>query len=352
MTTRGRLFLLGLIFVIIAAIFVVVQLRSARASSEARRQQTPAVKVQTPARTDLMRALHFTGDVSAIQQAAIFSKVSGNIDRIYVDMGMPVRRGQILALIDTTELAQQLQQASATYENARLIHQRSSDLFAQNLVSRQDLDNAEAALKVAGAAYDASKTRLGYARITAPFSGIITRRFLDAGALVNPGSSTLFTLMDLDAMKVLVNVQERDIPMISEGKQAVVTVDAFPGRTFTGRVKRYSQAVDLGTRTMPVEIDIPNPGLMLKPGMYASVTLEVGRTTNAITIPLGAVLRDNSGPYVLIAEQDTARRRAVALGMEQDDRIQVLSGLEGSEQVITTGQQLVRPNGPVAIRRP
>jgi RND family efflux transporter MFP subunit len=345
------MFIAGAVALIAIVVFLVVQFRSARASAEARRQQIPVVKVLTPVRSELASVLRFTGDVYAIQQAAIFSKVTGNIERIFVDMGTPVKRGQVLALIDTTELAQQLQQAAATYENARLVYTRSNDLFSQNLVSRQDQDNAEAALKIARAAYDAARTRLGYAWITSPFKGYITRRFLDAGALVTPNSATLFTLMDLDAMKVVVNVQEHDIPLITEGKPASVTVDAFPGRTFIGRVKRYSQAVDLGTRTMPVEIDIPNPGLQLKPGMYATVTLEIGKTPGAITIPLSSLLRDNMGPYVMIAEQDTARRRSVTTGMELDDRVEIRSGLSGTEQVISTGQQLVRPNGPVTIQR-
>lgn len=320
-------------------------------STETRRQNVPLVKVETSRHDTVMVRLRFTGDILPNQQAGIFSKVSGNLEHAYVDMGMRVSRGQLLALIDTTELHQQYQQAQATYENARLTYQRTKDLSEQNLVAKQDLDNAATVQKIAAAAYETAQTRLGYAWITAPFSGYITKRFLDAGALVTTNNSTLFTLMTLDEMKVLINVLERDIPLIQVGKKAIINVDAYPGREFFGRITRFSQAVDFGTRTMAVEIDIPNPDLSLKPGMFANVTLILDQHLNAFTLPTAAVLKDDLGPFVYIAAADTARRVRVSTGVEQDGRTEITSGLEPSSMVITTGQQLVRANGPIMVQR-
>jgi RND family efflux transporter MFP subunit len=320
-------------------------------TTETRRQSAPLVRVEHPNRGTVVVRLQFTGDMIPMQQAGIFSKVSGNIERVYIDMGTHVRRGQLLALIDTTELHQQYLQALATFENNRLAYKRSKDLFEQNLVAKQDLDNAETTQKIAAAAFENARTRLDYAWIRAPFDGYVTKRFLDAGALVTPNNSTLFTLMTLDEMKVVINVLERDIPLIRVGKQGVVTVDAYPDREFGGRITRYSQAVDFGTRTMAVEIDIPNPDLKLKPGMFANVMLIVDQHANALTIPAAAVLKDDTGPFVYVATSDTARRIRVGVGVEQDGRTEITSGLDTTAQVITTGQQLVRTNGPVSVQR-
>jgi RND family efflux transporter MFP subunit len=257
----------------------------------------------------------------------------------------------LLALIDTTELHQQYLQAQATFENARLTYKRTKDLFEQNLVAKQDLDNAETAQKIAAAAYETAQTRLDYAWIRAPFEGYITKRFLDAGALVTPNNSILFTLMTLDEMKVLINVLERDIPLIRVGKQAMITVDAYPDKEFAGRITRYSQAVDIGTRTMAVEIAVPNHDLRLKPGMFSNVTLIVDQHLDAITVPSAAVLKDDTGPFVYVAASDTARRVRVNTGVEQDGRTEITAGLDSEARVITTGQQLVRANGPILVQR-
>jgi membrane fusion protein (multidrug efflux system) len=340
----------------IAGCFVLVALFVWRIASgdpgaDTRRQSIPVVNTENALRQTVMYNLLYTADVAAVQQAGIYPKVSGTLDHVYVDMGSPVRRGQMLALIDTTELSQTRQQAAATAQNARLTYRRTKDLYDQKLVAAQDLENAEATMKVAVAALDIATTRLDYARITAPFSGTITKKFLDPGAVVSALTSTLFTLMDPDRMKIIINILEQDIPRVTMGLEASVSVDAFPGKKFTGTVSKFSQAVDLATRTMAVEVDIPNPGHLLAPGMFATVSLNVGQKNDALTLPTQALLKDDQGLYVYIARGDTARRTRVTTGSEQNSRTEILSGLEGTEDVITTGQQFVRSNGPVAVKK-
>jgi membrane fusion protein (multidrug efflux system) len=296
------------------------------------------------------RILQFTGDMVAVRQASIYSKVDGNLERVLVDIGAQVQAGQTLAMIDTTLLFQQYQQAAATYENASANYRRTKELSEQNLVAKQDIDNADAAAKVAKAAFDLAATRLSYARITAPFAGFITKRYLDPGSLVTANNLTLFMLMDLSAMKVAVNVLEKDIPLIKEGKDAQVTVDAYPDKEFVGVVKRYAEAVDLSTRTMAVEIDVPNRERLLKPGMFARVTLTVDAHPNAITIPTAAVLSDDTGSFVFIAMNNMAKRTPVRIGAEQNSRTEIVTGLTGDESVITTGQQFVKDGGPISIQ--
>jgi RND family efflux transporter MFP subunit len=349
--TRPRKYLIGATIFAVMLVAVLLRMFYSNATSDPRRSNVPLVQVEKPHRDTITHSLTFTGDVIAIQQANIFSKVGGTIERVFVDMGTPVRAGHLLALVDTTELHQTYQQAGATYQNAKLTYDRTRELFDQHLVSQQDLDNGEAAMKVAAAAFETAAIRLSYARITAPFAGIITRRYLDPGAVITASTSTLFTLMDLGTMKIIINVLEADIPSITTGEHALVTVDAFPGRVLNGTVARYSQAVDPATRTMAVEIDIPNRDHLLKPGMFANVTLILGERPEALTVPTQALLKDNLGYVVFTVRGDTAWSIPVSPGIEQNARTEIRSGLSGDESIITAGQQFVRNGSPVKVQR-
>ncbi|HTR80451.1 MAG TPA: efflux RND transporter periplasmic adaptor subunit [Bacteroidota bacterium] len=328
-----------------------LRILTSKTAVDTRRQNIPVVKTELPLRQTVLYKLEFTGDIIAIQQANIYSKVSGNLEHIYADMGATVKRNQLLAVIDSTELYQQVQQTSATYYNARINYTRNKKLYDQNLIAKQDLDNADAQMKVAQANFETAKTQLSYARIIAPFPGIVTKRFLDPGALVATTNATLFTLMDIDSVKVIVNVLEKDVPEISKGKEATIAVDAFPGKQYTGSISRMSEAVDLSTRTMAIEIDIPNKDHNLKPGMYATVTLAITEHPNAITLPTQAILHDDNGTFVYLLANNAAKRAPVQLGIEQNNRTEILAGLTGSEDVITTGQQLAHDGGPVILQR-
>lgn len=335
---------------LIIIVLVILRTMTGNSTADVQRQNAPLVKVEQPHRETVYYTLRFTGDVLPIQQANIYSKVSGNLERIYVDIGASVKKNQLLALIDTTELAQQFQQASATYLNARVIYNRTKELAERNLVAKQDLDNSETSMKVAQAAFEAAQTRLSYARITATFSGIVTKRFLDPGALVTSNNSTLFIVMDLDAVKIIVSVLEKDIPFVSVGKKATVTVDAFPGKEFFGAITRLSEAVDLSTRTMAVEIDIENIDHILKPGMYANIMLLVDERKNTVTVPTTALLRDDKGYFVYAVNSGTAHRKDVQVGIEQNTRTEIVSGLDGAEDIIVAGQQFARDSAQVRVQ--
>lgn len=330
---------------------VVYRFATGNSTVDPRRTQIPLVEVLPPTVQQVVYRLTYTGDIQAVQQAGVYAKVTGTLEQVYVDMGALVSRGQLLAQIDTVELAQQRQQMEATYENALLLYKRDKDLFEQNLVARQDLDNASAALKVAAANYDAARTRLGYAFIRAPFPGYITKRFLDPGAVVSQNNATLFTLQDIDKLKVIINILEKDIPRIKMGMKGVITVDAFPGKEFTGTIVRFSQAVDQDTRTMAVEIDIDNKDHLLKPGMFSNVSLAVETHPNAITVPSMAILKDEQGQYLFVVQSDTALRRPVQTGLELNGNTEILSGLSGALPVIVSGQQFARDHSPVRIEK-
>lgn len=339
------------LFILALIVVAAVKILGDRPASETRRQNLPAVSVQKPARELIVQRIQLTGDVLPVRQANIFSKVSGTLDQVYANIGSVVKPGQALALIDTTELAQQVQQMQATYYNARISFQRTQQLLERNLVSKQDLDNAEALMKVAEANFDNARTRLGYALITAPFGGYITKRYMDAGAVVTtPTNATLFTLMDYDTVKVSVNILEKDLPLVHLGTRATIAVDAFPGKELTGTVARMSEAIDLSTRTMTAEIDIPNRNLLLRPGMYAKIVLLVAERPDQITVPTQSLLRDDNGYSLFTATGGVAHRVQVTVGVEQGGRTEILSGLKGDEEIIVLGQTLVKDGGQVIIK--
>lgn len=361
-----------IIGVVAVALAALAYLRIQQNTLDASRVTRPAPIVETgaPRREHLTRELTHTGDILPIQQANIYSRVTGNIERMYVDIGTAVKQGQVLALIDTTLYTQtarqtysQWKQMEASLENTRATLERTKALLQKNLVSKQEMDNAETAFKVAQANVDAAQavyrnavTQLAYCRITAPFSGYITKRMLDAGAYVNnvptAASSTLYTLMDTDTLKIMVSVLERDVHRISGIRSALVQADAVPDSVFHGTVRRVGEAVDLATRTFPVEVDIPNHSNRLKPGMFATTRLVLEEIDSALTVPADAVLNVDEGSFVYTVSPDSlAHKHKVTLGILQNNRAQITEGIADNDRIVIVGQQLLRDGMKVRIAR-
>jgi RND family efflux transporter MFP subunit len=338
------------LIILIAGSVVAYKITSDAKTADARRSAAPLVKVEKPLRELVKIQLQFNGDVMPVRQAGLFSKVSGNLERIYTDMGFVVRANQLLATIDSAELYQQYLQTKATYENARMTFGRVQQLIEKTLASKQDLDNADAAMKVAQANFEAASTRLSYSRITAPFDGIIVKRFLDPGALVTANSSTLFLLMNLDNVKIIVNVPEKVVPNVYQIRTALVTLDALPGKEFTGKVTRFSDAIDLSTRTMAIQIEIANRSHLIKPGMFATVLVTLAEHQHAVTVPTHALLKDENGQYLFALEEKKVKRIRVQTGVDQAERTEIIAGLTGDESIITVGQQFVKDGGQVTVQ--
>ncbi|MDP4199932.1 MAG: efflux RND transporter periplasmic adaptor subunit [Bacteroidota bacterium] len=341
----------------LVVVFIIYRIVTAAKPPAPKKQPTPLVRVAHPVREDVIYKLDYDGDVIPVLQANIFSRVTGLLEAVYTDMGRTVRRGQLLALIDTAAAHQAELQAAASYYNARAAEARTRDLAKKNLAAQQDLDNAVATLRTAEAAYESAKIQLSYSKITAPFHGFVTKRWLDPGAVVssNPiagnSNTTILTIMDIDTVRVDVNVLDADVAKIPKAKQAIVTLNTLPGREFRAFVATSSQAISTTTRTMQVEILIPNHDQAIKPGSFAHVQLITGENPDALTVPPEAVLRDSAGSFVLVAQDSIAKRKSVQTGVTQNGRLEILSGLDGTEQVIVVGQTFAKPNGKIQIVR-
>jgi membrane fusion protein (multidrug efflux system) len=259
-------------------------------------------------------------------------------------------------------------QQEAALRNARLTLDRMQALIKDQFISQQDLDNAQVNFDAAVAALESlhaqvkqmevalaqADTNLAYSYIRAPFAGYIAERNLDTGAYVTGAASStstmsrsMLSLHDIDRIRVLIEVVEKDIPSIQIGQKAELRAEAYPDHVFEGRVTRIVQALNRETRTMTVEIDLPNKDRRLKGGMFARVEVMVGTRRQAVQIPIDAVSRLEDTQYVFVVRDGKAQRVPVEMGARRDNRVEITKGLTGDETVIVSGKDLVHDGTPV-----
>jgi RND family efflux transporter MFP subunit len=231
----------------------------------------------------------------------------------------------------------QVTQAEAQVQAAR---QQAAAAASQIRTQQAQVGAQEAALQNA-------RIQLQYATITAPFSGVVVSRSLDPGAYVTPGTSTpILTIAELGMLDVVVPVGESNLPAVHVGDRVQMQVDAYPGRTFTGRVSRIAGGVDPTTRTVQVEIDIPNPGQLLRPGMYATVQIQAG-TRPAVVLPLSALVAVGPDHYVWVVADGKVAQRPVTVGQATGDVVEITGGVTPRDLVVVRGTDLVREGQPV-----
>ncbi|MGQ0811494.1 MAG: efflux RND transporter periplasmic adaptor subunit [Nitrospiraceae bacterium] len=380
--TRHPIVVLGVIIFVAIVGLVVFRLSSNGAKADGRKGRMITVGTITPLKQDLDVRLMYTADLTPYQLVNIFSRVDGYISKIYVDKGDFVKANQLLIEIDHTDYVHAVNQAKAnlaaarakvtqqdhTVRNARLTFDRMEALIKDQFVSQQDLDNAQVTHDAAAAQAESlraqvkqmevalaqSETNLAYSYIRAPYAGYIAERNLDAGSYVSGATAStstmsrgILSLHDIKTVRTLIEVVEKDVPLIKIGLKAEVRAEAYPDRMFEGAVTRIVQALNRATRTMTVEVDLPNPDHLLKGGMFARVEVLVGQHANAIQIPLDAITRLEELQYVYVVQEGKAHRVPVEVGSRVENQIEITKGLAGNEQVIVSGKDLVTDGTPV-----
>ncbi|MCX6903665.1 MAG: efflux RND transporter periplasmic adaptor subunit, partial [Verrucomicrobia bacterium] len=267
-------------------------------TAEAPPRASAPVNVQTvrPKRGEIARSITLpTFRILALQEATLYAKVSGYLKTLTVDKGDAVKEGQLLAEIEVPELLADEVQYKAESEVARTNYGRMAEARerAPDLVVPQTVDDLRGHWEVAQAKLQKTRTLLQYSRIVAPFSGLVTARFVDPGAFIpaatagsTPQTAALLTLMDYSRVRVQVFVPQPEVPFVSNGVPVKVKVEELPGRTFPGSVTRFAHALDPATKTMLTEIEISNPSGYLRPGAYASVQLEIEKKQSALLVPV------------------------------------------------------------------
>ena len=370
------------IMLLVAVVALVALRLSSGAKSDPRKNRILTVGTMNPIKQDLDVRLTYTADLIPNQLVNIFSRVDGYIAKIYVDKGDLVKANQLLVEIDHTDYVHAVNQAKANLlsakakvvqqeaavRNATLTLDRMQALIKDQFVSQQDLDtalvNRDAALALQDSlraqvqqmdvALAQAVTNLAYASIRAPFAGYIAERNLDPGAYVSGTTASTSTMSrgilsvhDVETIRTLIEVVEKDVPLVKVGQRADVRAEAYPNEVFEGTVTRIVQALNRATRTMTVEVDLPNKDHRLKGGMFARVEVLVGKHPQAIQIPLDAVSRLEESQYVYVVKDGKAHQVPVELGARAENRVEVVKGLAGDEQVIVSGKDLVSEGAPV-----
>jgi RND family efflux transporter MFP subunit len=345
-----------------------------------------AVVTQAPGKSQLV----LPGNIQAVTEAPVLARASGYIKMRYVDIGDRVKEGQLLAEIDAGELDQQVRQAKASVdqvnssleqananlqqgrtntEMARLTYERWNALVQKGAVSRQDADtyksqyqalgqnvqSLEKAVNVAKsniAVAEANLARLteiqGYLKVRAPFAGVITLRNVDTGALVTEGSTLLFRIAQTDRLRTYVNVPQADSTSIRIGQPAQLTIPDLPSKIFKGTVTRTANALDPATRTLLAEVQVPNEGGFLLPGMYSEVNFTTPRKEPPLIIRADALVVRGDGPHVAIVGDDgVVHFKTVQVGRDYGDSLEILGGLAMGERVVISPGDVVRENAKV-----
>jgi RND family efflux transporter MFP subunit len=357
-------------------------------------QALPRIEVIEVGRSSGQSVLKLPGNIQAVTEAPILARADGYIQHRMVDIGDRVQAGQTLAEIEAPELDQQVRQAKASLQQAqaaleqalanheqgksnlelaRITAQRWNSLTEQGIVSRQDndqyqaqyqsqtagvqaLEKAIAAQRSNVAAAEANVGRLDdmqrYRVVKAPFDGVITLRNVDVGALVNAGSTLLFRVAQTNTLRTYINVPQTNASSIRVGQSARLNVSNLPERSFTGRVARTANSLDPNSRTMLVEIEMPNASGALLPGMYAEVDLSNTRADPPLLVPGDALIVRADGTQVaVVGPDDTVHLQKIQLGRDYGDRLEVLSGLHQGDRIIAnpgdTAREGVKIN-PVA----
>ena len=314
----------------------------------------PEVQVAKPIRRDIAATLHLPATVSPYHQTTLYAKVSGYLKSIHVDKGDRVQQGQVLAVIEAPEINQQYEQALADYTIKKVTYERLAQVLkeAPDVIAKQDVDVAEASAKAAQHLLEQRRTWMDYTKVRAPYDGILTARFVDPGALIQAATSSatqavpLFTIMDSSRLRLYVNVPQEDAPFVKKGTPATISLRESGMKALEATVTRSTQTLDPGTRTMLVEIDVPNQGQALAPGMFAEVALAIRQHQNALVIPPGALVSENSTKAVFVIEQNMARKVPVKTGIDDGIWVEVTEGLTGVEDVVVVGKSRLADGKP------
>jgi RND family efflux transporter MFP subunit len=320
----------------------------------------PVVAVATVDREDLYNEVTIPAEFRPYVEAELNAKVAGYLEKINVDFGDKVKAGQLLGVLEVPELKAELdaslaaqQRAEADYTNAHLIYTRLLGVNHEhpNLVAQQDIDTAQAKDSVAAAAIASAKadvekyqTLFGYTQITAPFDGVITRRYADPGALIQAGTSSdtqakpLVRLSDNYLLRLDFPVSVKYVKDVHLGAPVKVRVESLGGKTFTGDITRFTDKVSEDTRTMIAEIEVKNPELEIVPGMYALVVLKVEHRAQALAIPTEAVASAKASTVDVVNQDNQIEEREVTLGLETPNRYEIMSGLKEGEKVMIGSQ--------------
>jgi len=302
-------------------------------------EKQAAVPVETQAlkRAEMVAVYSGTAPIEAHEEAVVVAKVGGEVRQIYVEEGDAVQPGQMLARLDGDRLRLTLAQTEANLRKLERDYKRTLELADKGLVPKSTAENTKFDLDALRAGYDSARLELNYTEIRAPIRGVISLRNVKVGNTIGPNDPT-FTVTDLDPLVAYVHVPEKEFRKIAPGQNAEVMVDALGGDRFVGTISRISPTVDPQTGTFRARVEVPDASRRLKPGMFARVDIVYERRQAALQLPRSAILDVDGTQSVFVVADGKAEQRNIRTGLSNGGWIEVLEGLQGTEQVVTVGQ--------------
>lgn len=347
-------------------------------AKETERETVPTVAVVSPQPEQVDENLVLPGSLLAYEESPIYARTNGYLVKWYKDIGSRVNKGELLARIDTPEVDQELnqtraarQQIVAQLELAKISADRWENLRKTDSVSAQEADQQMSGYKQAQAnlaAADANVRRLeqleGFKDVYAPFTGVLTRRNVDPGALINAGAGAagreLFDLARVDPLRVYTSVPQAYAPFIKVGSRTAVTLQEFPGETFEATVARTAESIDPATRTLLTEVDVPNKNGRLLPGSFGEVHFRVGNNVNKVTVPVNTMLFRAQGAQVAVIGPDNkVQLRTINIGRDYGTTLEILGGVAAADKIVVNpsdsledGQQVNLAQAPPNPQQP
>jgi membrane fusion protein, multidrug efflux system len=314
----------------------------------------PHVLVAQVGQTMSLRDISLPATVRGYNETQVYAKIPGYISKIFVDKGDRISKNQVIALIESPELDQQVANAVATYKLALVTDKRYQLLVHQGVVPQQTADNTHLTMLADKAAWEQLVSEQGYKTMLAPFDGIVTERLVDPGHLIpqsTAGAATtgaaVISAATLKPVRVFAYVPQNISPFIKNGDKSTITVVEYPGRSFEGTVTRHPNALSPDTRTMLVEVDMPNDDAALLPGMYATTHFTVSVAGGTPMVPDDALIFRDGKVYVPIVRDNHLHLTEVALGYDNGQQIEITKGVAGNDMVAINVGQAARDGEPV-----
>jgi membrane fusion protein (multidrug efflux system) len=320
------------------------------AESEETEEETPPVPVETsiPVRGDVYAMYTGTAPIEAYAEADVIAKVAGEVRELLIEEGDEVTKGQVLARLDGERLRLELNESEAKLRKLQRDYERNVDLQAKGLISDGDFEKIKYEMEALEAAFNLASLELDYTQIRAPITGVIAERLVKLGNTISEGDA-LFKVTSLDPLVAYLHVPEREYRNIDPGQPVGIDIDALPGEPIVAAVSRVSPVVDPQTGTFKITVEIVDKQRRIKPGMFGRIGIIYDVHENALQIPRSAIIEDQGVASVFVIEEDRAVRKTIRTGYSNRGMVEVTSGLEDGEQIVTVGQASLKQDSRVSI---
>ncbi len=349
---RRILFATGLVLLLLGSLFGYKFHQINQTISQIKPPPPPVIAVAEVKQQSWSSSLSTIGNITAMAGVSVSNEVAGKITALHFESGQSVKAGQLLIDLDTATDEAELKGLQAEQQLAQIRYQRNAQMLDKHFVSRSDYDQSKATLEQTTAAVNAKQTLIAKKHIRAPFAGELAIRQVNLGQYLAPGSA-IVDLQALTPIYVDFSIPERQLAQLSNGQKIQLTVQAFAEQLFAGEIIAISPEIDSNSRTLKVRALLPNADKRLRPGMFAQVQIDSGSALSVLTIPDTAISYNPYGNSVFLlqhAEQGfTVQNRQIQTGQTREGRVEILSGLQAGDRVVSAGQLKLRNGMPVTI---